>query len=249
MSTPLALPRRYLAGFDPQDLPHHFVDVLVIGGGLAGLRTALGVPEPLRVLVVTKDEIRESNSTYAQGGIASVLDPRDHFADHIADTLAAGKGLCDADVVADVVREAPSRIGELIAWGTIFDQVDGQVALTREGGHSHARIVHAMGDATGAEVMRAVIAETRRRPNVRLWQNSFTVDLITHEGRCRGSLVWDKRRGLSLIWARAAVLATAVRASFSGDHEPRHRHGRRPRPRVSSRGRAARHGVHAVPPQ
>ena len=139
------MPRRYLTAFDPQDLPHHFADVLVIGGGVAGLRAALGVPDSLRCLVVTKDEVRESNSTYAQGGIAGVLDPEDHFEDHIADTLAAGKGLCDPEVVEMMVREAPRRIGELIEWGTDFDKVDGQVALTREGGHSHPRIVHAPG--------------------------------------------------------------------------------------------------------
>ena len=208
MFTALHPPRRYLTGFDPQDLPHHFADVLVIGGGLAGLRVALGVPEPHRVLVVTKDEVRESNSAYAQGGIAGVLDPEDHFEDHIADTLAAGKGLCDPDVVAHIVHEAPKRIAELIEWGTQFDEVNGHVALTREGGHSRARIVHALGDATGREVMRAVIQQAGKRLNVRIWQNSFTIDLITHEGRCRGAIVWDRRRGPALVWARAIVLAT-----------------------------------------
>ncbi len=208
MRPPLVLPRRYLVGFDPQDLPHHFTDVLVIGGGLAGLRVALGMPSHRRVLVVTKDEVRESNSNYAQGGIAGVLDPEDTFRDHIADTLAAGKGLCDTAMVELVVREAPARIAELIEWGTHFDQVDGHVALAREGGHSHARIAHALGDATGREVMRAVILQATKRPNVRLWQNSFTLDLVTHEGRCRGALVWDRRRGFSLVWARAVVLAT-----------------------------------------
>jgi L-aspartate oxidase len=208
MLSPLVLPRRYLIGFDPRDLPHHFTDVLVIGGGVAGLRAALGVGDPYRVLVVTKDGVSESNSAYAQGGIAGVLDPEDHFEDHIADTLAAGKGLCDPEMVALVVREAPRRIGELIEWGTHFDEVNGQVALTREGGHSHARIVHALGDATGREVMRAVILQARTRPNVRIWQNSFTIDLVTHEGTCRGALVWDRRRGPALVWARAVVLAT-----------------------------------------
>ena len=208
MLTPFVPPRRYLVGFDPQDLPHHFTDVLVIGGGLAGLRVALGIRDPQRVLVVTKEEVRESNSAYAQGGIAGVLDPEDHFEDHIADTLAAGKGLCDSEVVELVVREAPRRIAELIEWGTHFDEVDGQVALTREGGHSHARIVHALGDATGREVMRAVINQARGRRNVRIWQNSFTIDLLTHDGRCRGALVWDRRRGPALVWARAVVLAT-----------------------------------------
>ena len=107
-----------------------------------------------------------------------------------------------------VVREAPRRIDELIDWGTHFDQVDGHVALGREGGHSHARIVHALGDATGREVMRAVIEQARARSNLRIWQNSFTVDLLGYEGRCRGAIVWDQRRGPSLIWARATVLAT-----------------------------------------
>ncbi len=208
MPTAPPLSRRYLVGFDPKELPHHFTDVLIIGGGIAGFRTALGIPESYRVLTVTKDEVRESNSHYAQGGIAGVLDPEDRFDNHIADTLAAGKGLCDPEVVEMVVREAPMRIGELIDWGTHFDKVDGHVALGREGGHSHARIVHALGDETGREVMRAIILKARRRRNIRIWQNSFTIDLVTHEGKCRGVLVWDRRRGFALVWARAVVLAT-----------------------------------------
>ncbi|AMV37620.1 L-aspartate oxidase [Planctomyces sp. SH-PL62] len=108
MTTPLLLPRRYLVGFDPRELPHHFADVVVVGGGIAGLRAALGVPASARVLVVTKDEVRESNSSYAQGGIAGVMDPEDRVEDHIADTLSAGKDLCDPSVVDLVVREAPS---------------------------------------------------------------------------------------------------------------------------------------------
>ena len=167
-------PRRYLAGFDPKDLPNHFTDVLVIGGGLAGFCAAMGIPEPYRVMVVTKDEIRESNSSYAQGGIAGVMDPEDAFADHICDTLMAGKGLCDVAVVESVVREAPLRILELIEWGTQFDLENGEVALGREGGHSHARIVHALGDSTGREVMRAVLEKAASLPNLKIWQNSFT---------------------------------------------------------------------------
>lgn len=208
MLSPLALPRRYLVGFDPRELPHHFADVVVIGGGIAGLRAALGVPESARVLVVTKDQVRESNSQYAQGGIAGVMDPEDRLDNHIADTLSAGKGLCDPEIVEMVVREAPHRIRELIDWGTHFDTVDGHFALGREGGHSHARIVHALGDETGREIMRAVIVRARSRSNIRIWQNCATVDLLTHEGRCRGVLVWDKKRGFALVWARAVILAT-----------------------------------------
>src|SRR5262249_50870278 len=116
--------------------------------------------------------------------------------------------LCDPAVVEMVVREAPIRIGELIAWGTHFDEVNGHVALGREGGHSHARIVHALGDETGREIMRAIILRARSRSNLRIWQNSVTIDLLTHQGRCRGILVWDRRRGFALVWARAVVLAT-----------------------------------------
>src|SRR6516165_1739385 len=201
-----SLPRRYLVGFDPRDVPHHFTDVLVVGGGIAGFRAALGIPEPYRVLVVTKDEVRESNSHYAQGGIASVLDPDDRFDNHIADTLSAGKGLCDPEIVEMVIREAPERISELIEWGTHFDEADGQVLLGLEGGHSHARIVHALGDETGREIMRAVILKARSRRNIRIWQNCFTIDLVTHDGRCQGVLVWDRRRGFALVWARCIVL-------------------------------------------
>jgi L-aspartate oxidase len=160
------------------------------------------------VLVVTKDSLRQSNSNYAQGGIAGVIDPEDRFEDHIADTLAAGGGLCDQAVVEMVVREAPARIGELIEWGTHFDQAGGGLALGREGGHSHHRIVHALGDATGKEVMRAVIDRTCALPNVETWEHAFTLDLLTHEGRCRGALVWSEQQGQMLVWAKQTILCT-----------------------------------------
>src|SRR5439155_2723104 len=147
---------RYLVQFRPKHTPHLFTDLLVIGAGIAGLRAALEVPPGLDVLVVTKDSIQQSNSTYAQGGIAGVLSPEDRFENHIEDTLTAGGGLCHRDIVELVVREAPQQIADLVRWGTHFDEEGGQLALTREGGHSHRRIVHALGDATGYEVMRAI---------------------------------------------------------------------------------------------
>ena len=199
---------RYLAAFGPKRVPHCFTDVLILGGGLAGLRAALAVDPRLSVTVVTKDDLQSSSSQWAQGGIASVVDPEDRFDNHVADTLTAGGGLCHVDVVDSVVREAPARIAELIAWGTRFDSHNGSLELGREGGHSHHRIVHALGDATGREVMRAVIERARELENLEVWPETFTVDMVTHEGVCRGALVWNPAHGKTLVWARRTILAT-----------------------------------------
>jgi L-aspartate oxidase len=199
---------RYLVAFGPKRLPHCFTDVLILGGGLAGLRAALAVDPGLAVTVVTKDDLQASSSQWAQGGIASVVDPEDRFDNHVADTLTAGCGLCDEAVVDSVVREAPGRIAELIAWGTRFDSSNGSLELGREGGHSHHRIVHALGDATGREVMRAVIERTRGLENLEVWPDTFTIDLVTHEGRCRGAIVWHPAHGKTIVWARQTILAT-----------------------------------------
>ena len=207
MSQPYEGPR-YLVSFGPKRVPHCFTDVLILGGGLAGLRAALAVDKRLSVTVVTKDDLQSSSSQWAQGGIAGVVDPEDRFDNHVADTLTAGCGLCHEDVVDAVIREAPGRIAELIAWGTRFDERDGSLALGREGGHSHHRIVHALGDATGREVMRAVIEQTRKLDNLAVWPETFTIDLVTHEGVCRGAIVWNPRHGKTFVWARRTILAT-----------------------------------------
>jgi L-aspartate oxidase len=199
---------RYLVPFHAKRIPHHFVDVLIIGGGIAGLRAAMEVDPRLSLLVITKDAMEESNSNYAQGGIASVIDPDDNFANHVDDTLAAGANLCDREVVEMVVREAPRHIRQLIAWGTRFDTEQGELLLGREGGHSHRRIVHALGDATGHEVMRAMIQQARAKNDAQFWPNTFTIDLLTHEGRCRGALVWHAHHGRTFIWAKQTILCT-----------------------------------------
>ena len=199
---------RYLVPFHPKRIPHHFADVLIIGGGIAGLRAAMEVDPRLSLLVITKDTMEQSNSAYAQGGIASVIDPEDNFASHVEDTLIAGANLCDRDVVEMVVSEAPRHIQQLIEWGTNFDTEKGELMLGREGGHSHRRIVHALGDATGFEIMRAIIQRVRSLPDAQLWPNTFTIDLLTHEGRCRGALVWHAQHGRTFIWAKQTILCT-----------------------------------------
>ncbi len=199
---------RYLLPFDTRSALHRFTDVLVIGGGLAGLRAANAVEPNQSVLVITKDRLRESNSNYAQGGIAGVLAPDDCFESHVADTLAAGGNLCDQEIVDMVIREGPRRIDELVRWGTNFDQSGGELSLGREGGHSRERIVHARGDATGAEVMRAVIQQTREQQNIDIWENAFTIDLLTHQGRCRGAIIVEPGNRPVIVWAKETVLCT-----------------------------------------
>jgi L-aspartate oxidase len=194
--------------FDPKRVPHTFADVLIIGGGIAGNRAALAVDPALRVVVVTKDVLAESNSAHAQGGIAGVLDPLDDFASHVADTLAAGKGMCDTDVVDMVVHDAPARIRELARLGAEFDKDGEDLALTQEGGHSHRRIAHALGDATGKEIMRALNGRVRESSSAEVWESTFTVDLLTHDNRCRGALVWHPGHGKTFIWAKQTILAT-----------------------------------------
>lgn len=200
-------PPRYLVSFSSREVSHRFTDVLVLGSGLAGLRAALAAERSQSVLVVTKESARQSNSNLAQGGIAAVWDPEDRFEFHAGDTCAAGKGLCEPEIVDLVVREGPERVRELIALGVAFDQVNGVPALTREGGHTHSRVLHALGDATGREVVRAVLAEVGRRPNIRMLENTFTIDLLTSDEQCVGALV-HTIGGIQAVWAGQTILAT-----------------------------------------
>ncbi len=199
---------RYLVAIEPYRMMHYFTDVLIIGGGLAGLRAAHEISPKLQTVVVTKDRLEESNSAYAQGGIASVWDPEDRFDNHVQDTLTAGGSLCDPEVVGMVVQEAPARVAELMDWGTRFDAENGSLKLGREGGHSHQRIIHALGDATGKEIMRAMMSHTRELPHVQIWEATFTIDLLTHDGRCCGAVVSKQGGPPMLIWAKETILCT-----------------------------------------
>ncbi len=205
--------RRYLVPFKAHRLPHVLTDALVIGGGVAGLRSALEVARHGTrggdVLLVTKNHLRESNTFYAQGGIATVIKQEDSFDSHIADTLKAGCGLCNPAAVETVVRDAPARIQELVDWGANFDrELDGALSITREGGHSYARIVHALGDATGKELANCLAAKVRANPNIQILEHTFVLDLVTVDGGCIGAIAWQADRGYFMILARQTLLAS-----------------------------------------
>ena len=196
------------------------VDFLVIGSGVAGLSYALKVAEHGSVAIVTKKETAESNTNYAQGGIAAVMSPPDSYESHIEDTVAAGGGLCDPGVVRFVVEEGPERVRELIEMGADFTRRDGALHLGREGGHSADRIVHAA-DTTGREVESALLASVRRHPNIVTFEYHFAVELITehHLGqhvtklrpdiRCFGAYVYDSKEDrVEVFLARSTLLAS-----------------------------------------
>ena len=154
-------------------------DFLVIGSGIAGMSYALKVAKYGKVAIITKNKLEDANTFYAQGGIASVTDPWDNFEKHIDDTIDAGGGLCDVDVVKKVVNEAPAQIIELINWGVKFDKDDkGNFDLHREGGHSEFRILHHK-DSTGAEIQVSLIDTIRKHPNIDLFENHFAIEVLT----------------------------------------------------------------------
>ena len=199
------------------------LDVLVLGSGVAGLSAAVRLAAPLsavasgptagppglRVGVLTKAELSQSATRWAQGGVAAVLGGDEDSTDlHLADTLAAGAGLCDTDAVRVLVDEGPTRVHELIAMGAVFDrQPGGALDLAREGGHSTARVVHAGGAATGAEVERALVDSTRATAAAVLEQ-WFALDLLVEGGRCRGVRALSAGGRVVEVRATHTVLAT-----------------------------------------
>lgn len=195
--------------FDTDACIAHECDVLVVGSGIAGLTAALAASRTKRVALVTKSVITETNTWYAQGGIAGAVGEADSVELHLADTLVVGQGLCDEDVVRAVVGEAPEALADLQDLGVGFDlEAGGEVALAREGGHSLPRVLHS-GDATGAAIQGALTKTLRSASGVEVFEQRFLVDLVTAEGRCVGALVLNTESGaFEVYWAGAVVLAT-----------------------------------------
>lgn len=188
-------------------------DYLIIGSGIAGLSVAIKLAEHFpdrNVTIVTKSSKEESNTQYAQGGIAVVMDAvNDHFEKHIDDTLICGDGLCDRKVVEWVVTEGPKRLQELIDWGTEFDRAeDGTLDLGKEGGHSYHRIVHHK-DETGKEIERAVLTKAQHYKNIQFLDYHFVVDMLVVDNRCTGVMVLDEQTNEKFVLnAGFTVLAT-----------------------------------------
>ena len=195
-------------------------DVLIIGSGIAGLFAALKISEFADVVLVTKKDKNESNTNYAQGGIASVISKDDSFDKHIQDTLIAGAGLCNEKMVRIMVEEGPERIKDLIEIGTNFSKKEGRLDLALEGGHSEPRIVHAK-DLTGKEIESALVTKVNLLKNIRVIENTIAIDLITEHNikqlrsstlqnrTCWGAYVLDSKSELVMkISAKATILAT-----------------------------------------
>lgn len=205
--------RRYLIPFRATLLPQLFADVLVVGAGVAGATAALAVvaADPQAdVIVVTKAKVEDSNTAYAQGGIASVLDAEDSIGDHVQDTLIAGADLCDEAMVRKVVGEGPVRLAELIQAGMPLDRDGaGHLKLGLEGGHGRARIVHSEGDATGRALSMTLKKQMQdQKGRIRLFEDCFALDFITDEGGAvRGLITQHPRFGLQVIWASSVILA------------------------------------------
>src|SRR5271170_603804 len=191
------------------------VDFLVIGAGIAGLSAAIRLADAGTVLVVTKEELAESNTAYAQGGIAVAMGGEEDVALHLEDTMVAGDGLVNREAAAVLVSEGPRRVEELLEWGTAFDREPkgqngegGELLRTREGAHSLSRILHAKGDATGREIAVSLLRHVREIPQIELMEWATSVDLIVEAGRVVGATLLDGEGGLRTIYAGAVLLAS-----------------------------------------
>jgi L-aspartate oxidase len=183
-------------------------DFLVIGAGVAGLRAAVELADAGSVLVLAKREVTDSNTQWAQGGIAAALSDEDEISLHLQDTLLAGDGLCNPEAAKVLVEDAPERIDELIQWGTEFDRQGTKLTFGREGAHSRNRILHAHGDSTGREILRALYAKSQTLKDISVREFEFSTDLVVANGRVCGIHLINERSEKQQMTASAVLLAT-----------------------------------------
>jgi L-aspartate oxidase len=195
---------------DTNSMSRASYDVIVVGAGVAGLAFTLSLPADLRVALLTKGALGESNTRYAQGGLSAAVGPDDSPELHAQDTLAAGAGLSDVEAVNTLVAGAPEAVRWLTSLGAAFDTgPNGEVLLGREAAHSRRRVLHAGGDATGAEIERALVARVREDVNVDVFAGAFVVDLVVVDGRCRG-VIAELQSGEELTFLEAPVTVLAA---------------------------------------
>lgn len=206
----MPMQERFLVSVDLGGVPQLTPRVLIVGSGVAGLSAALAAADAgHEVLVATKGPVRESNTYYAQGGVAVAMGEDDSPQLHERDTLEAGCGLCDEEAVKVLVREGIDRCKELIDWGTPFDRSGDGIAFTMEGAHGARRVIHASGDSTGKAITETLARRTREHENIKLLENHFVVDLLHFEGECYGALLLDTTYGRMLrVEAGATIVAT-----------------------------------------
>ena len=184
------MPLRYLVDFDVHYLNKEICDVIIVGSGVAGLYSAINLDKSKKILILSKESMDENNSYLAQGGIAAAVAEGDLPKYHFEDTIKAGAGQCDNEAVSILVEQAPTDVEILCNIGTNFDRnVDGTLTTTREGGHRRFRIIHALGDATGRELIDSLLRECRMRENISIVENCFAVDVVTAKGSYAGLLV------------------------------------------------------------
>ncbi len=200
-----------LYSVDSREVPLYRFDVLVCGSGAAGSAAALAAAESgAEVALISKADLQETNTLYAQGGMAAVLSPDDSFASHVTDTLAVGCGLCDEEVVEAVVRGGPRAVECLMEWGARFDRdSEGELELSREGGHRQPRIVHARGDSTGREIQSAVLGAIQAHERITTFARCFVIDVLcAADGRVVGALVSRGPGDFAIFSAGEVILAT-----------------------------------------
>ncbi len=215
--------RRYLTEFDTNKLPIIKTDVLIIGTGLAGLYASIHISPAKKCLVATKTDIDSSSSWLAQGGIAAVISPEDDVESHVADTLKAGAGLCNKAAVEVLVSESTDNIKEMVELKVPFDlNAEGELQITREGGHGRRRIVHCGGDATGRECTRRLGQVALERKNLDFLFRTTLIDIITDDGKVVGALLDVDSEGMKIVLTPNVILATGgIGYNFTHTTNPR----------------------------